>query len=123
MKSPALFIAGCASISAGLMFIGHGARLDEASIPVAVASEPLRPPLSSRARWACSDFIAGALHVPDSAQWMRRTTWPAVQTENEWVVQATYRAQNRLGVVGQHSTVCRMRYVAATDDWQLIRRR
>lgn len=142
-RSNALFVAGLCSISTGLVAIGYGAQNDHgrAVIPAAVATEKsvfvmtaeerraahlardeaARAPLHDRARWACSSFIASALHVPTSARWVRRSTWPAAIDGGEWFVQASYTARNRLNVETQHTSICQMRYAADRDEWDLVR--
>ena len=60
-----------------------------------------------RARWACSDRIKAAAHVPDSVEWVRRSQWPTLEVAGgKYRVVATYTARNRLGVTVRESKVC-----------------
>lgn len=144
-KRTGLLVAGVLFIFSGLAAVGHGANAEKAAHaprveatdvrPVSLIlmtqeerraaflakQEAERPPLQDRARWACSGFIERALYVPDSAQWVRRSTWPSAPDRGEWFVQATYKAKNRAGVEAERVSICQMRYIAALDEWRLRR--
>lgn len=82
-----------------------------------------RPPVESRARWACSAFIADRLSVPGSVEWTRRSQWPSMQNGPHWYVFASFTARNRANVKLRGDYECEMAYDAAGDAWRLVKMR